>query len=213
MLNVCEIFSSIQGESTYAGTPCTFVRLSGCGLACAWCDTEYAAAESGTEMSIAEIITQVTAANLPMVEITGGEPLMQASTPVLADALVAAGYQVLVETNGARDISLLSESVVRIMDMKCPSSGMSGRMDLANLNRLRATDEVKFVLATRADYEWAQDLIAEYHVAQKCTVLMGAVEGELPLVDLAQWILEDQLPVRLQIRMHRIIWPQCERGV
>jgi len=212
-LNINEIFCSIQGESTRAGLPCVFVRLSGCSLNCRWCDTRYAAEESGTTMGVDEIIDMVNALGPRYVTLTGGEPLEQKATPALAARLLAAGFSVGVETNGAEDIGRLPEGVVRVMDVKCPSSRMDRRMNAANFTKLRATDEVKFVLADRADYEFARHIIETRNLTDACTVLLSPIVTELRPAELAGWMLFDNLNVRLQLQLHRWIWPGQDRGV
>jgi len=211
-LAVNEIFVSIQGESTWAGHPCVFVRLTGCPLRCRWCDTEYAFYE-GERRDPDDLVDEACAPGLPLVEITGGEPLAQPGVHPLATALLERGRTVLVETSGAYDISVLPEDVITIMDLKCPSSGESDRNDLDNLDRLRPRDEIKFVIGTREDYEWAARLIRARDLDADRPVLLSAVWDELPHARLAAWVLEDRLPVRLQVQMHKVIWPGVERGV
>lgn len=209
---VNEIFRSIQGESSYVGLPCTFVRLTGCNLRCRHCDTRYAQDE-GSEMDLDEILDRVSTLGLNLVEITGGEPLIQEGTPELAALLKQRGHQVLVETNGSLDISLLPESVVRIMDIKCPASGESHNFMWENIWRLRDNDQVKFVISDRHDYEWARGILAERFGHSKIQVLFSTVFGELPPRNLVQWILEDRLSVRFQLQVHKYIWPHDTRGV
>lgn len=212
-LNVNEIFFSIQGESTYAGRPCVFVRLTGCNLRCGYCDTQYAYDE-GDRMSIDAIIEAVSAYGFPLVEITGGEPLLQPETPELIDRLLADGFEVLMETNGSFDIGRVNAACVRIIDIKCPASGESHTTDLTNLDRLGSRDEIKFVLSGRNDYAYARDLIREHETALAGhPVLMSTVAGVLSPAQLAQWILEDRLDVRLQLQLHKFIWPETMRGV
>jgi 7-carboxy-7-deazaguanine synthase len=217
-LRITEIFHSIQGESTWAGVPCTFVRLTGCPLRCTWCDTAYAF-EGGTRMTFDEIVAAVRAHPAKVVEITGGEPLAHAGSVDLADRLLFEGYTVLVETSGAFDVSRLDERVHRIMDLKCPGSGESGRNLWTNLDHLGARDEVKFVVSDRADYEWARDVIRERGLDDRVlagtlrALLMSPVWGAVELVDLASWILEDGLPVRFQVQVHKLIWGAEAIGV
>lgn len=217
-LSVTEIFHSIQGESTWAGAPCTFVRLTGCPLRCVWCDTAYAF-HGGERMSIAEIVDEVRARSASLVEITGGEPLAQPAAGALADALLEAGYTVLVETSGAIDVSALDDRVHRIMDLKCPGSGEVHRNLWRNLDHLTARDEVKFVVKDRTDYEWARDVIREHGLdlrLEKGTLralLISPVWGEIDLEALAAWILEDALPVRFQIQLHKLVWGSERTGV
>jgi 7-carboxy-7-deazaguanine synthase len=217
-LRITEIFHSIQGESTWAGVPCTFVRLTGCPLRCTWCDTAYAF-EGGTRMTFEEIVDAVRAHPANVVEITGGEPLAHAGSVDLAGRLLAEGYTVLVETSGAFDISRLDERVHRIMDLKCPESGESARNLWTNLDHLGERDEVKFVVNGRADYEWARDVIRERGLDDRVragtlrALLMSPVWGAVELVDLASWILEDGLPVRFQVQVHKLIWGAEAIGV
>lgn len=210
-LRVTEIFYSLQGESSWAGLPCAFVRLAGCGLGCRWCDTRYAANDTGTLMGIDAIVEEIRALGAPLVEITGGEPLEQEETPALASGLTAENYTVLVETNGAHDISVLPEPVIRIMDIKCPGSGAARKMDWDNIARLRPADEVKFVVASRPDYEFARETIARHDLSSRCGVLLSAVPGELDTGELADWALANRLPVRVQVQLHRILWPGRRR--
>lgn len=209
---VSEIFSSIQGESSFSGLPCTFVRLAGCNLRCRYCDTRYAL-EDGLEMSLDEILERVSSSGPNLVEITGGEPLIQKGTTHLTEILHQRGHQVLVETNGSLDISVLPEGVIRIMDIKCPSSGEDKHVMWENIWRLRNNDEVKFVISDRHDYEWARGIVRERFGRSKIGVLFSTVFGELPPRNLVQWILEDRLPVRFQLQIHKYIWPHDARGV
>ena len=211
-LIVNEIFHSIQGESTYAGLPCVFVRLTGCKLRCTWCDTDYALTE-GVAMSLDEIIVKVRAHALPLVEITGGEPLLQPNVLPLLARLCDLGLTVLLETSGTEDIANVDPRVIRIMDLKCPSSGESGKNRYANLRHLVAKDEIKFVLADRADYDWAKRQLADHDLAKRCAILFSPVWGQLPLKTLAEWILADHLPVRLQTQWQKHIWGPDTRSV
>ena len=210
--NVSEIFKSIQGESTFAGLPCAFIRLAGCNLRCRYCDTKYAQ-ESGETRTLEEILGKITEFGLPLVEITGGEPLLQPNTPTLARSLLDQGYEVLVETNGSLDISVLPERAVRIMDIKCPASGENKSFLWENLWKLRDRDEVKFVISDRHDYEWASGIVRERFGRVKHQILFSTVFGELPPRILVRWILEDRLPVRFQLQIHKYIWPHDDRGV
>jgi 7-carboxy-7-deazaguanine synthase len=212
-LHINEIFYSIQGESTHAGRPCVFVRLTGCNLRCRWCDTEYAFYE-GRKMTIAEVATIVTSHQCNLVEITGGEPLLQEGIYPLADTLLKSQHTVMIETSGAVDVSRLDPRVIKIMDLKCPGSGECNRNLWSNLAHLSARDEVKFVLADRADYEWARNTIRARNLDGRVNaLLMSPVFGVLDSAELAQWILEDRIPVRLQIQIHKHIWPPDTRGV
>lgn len=209
-LKVNEIFYSIQGESLYAGLACAFVRLTGCNLRCAWCDTRYARDE-GTDMPLAGIIDKVGACGCPLVEITGGEPLLQAQTPALVEELIGRGYQVLLETNGTRDIGGLPAACVRIVDIKCPGSGESGRHRPDILEQLTARDQVKFVISDKTDYDFARNFSRNVSAIPACNILFSPVRGLLPASTLAEWILRDRLGVRLQLQLHQVIW-KGERG-
>jgi 7-carboxy-7-deazaguanine synthase len=217
-LRVTEIFHSIQGESTWAGLPCTFVRLTGCPLRCVWCDTEYSF-HGGEKMSLDSILERVRAIGTELVEITGGEPLIHPNAFVLADRLLADGFTVLVETSGAIDISSLDPRVHRIMDLKCPGSGEMDRNLWSNLEHLTERDEVKFVVADRADYEWARDVVRERGLDRRIrdgtlrAILVSPVWDGIELKELAEWILEDRLPVRFQTQLHKLIWGPGVIGV
>ena len=211
-LLVSELFQSIQGESSFAGRPCTFVRTTGCNLRCAWCDTTYAF-EAGERMTVPEILAKVAQLGWPLVEVTGGEPLVQPAAPELLRRLCDAGYTVLLETNGSIDIQAVDPRVVRVMDLKTPSSGEARANRDANLESLRPHDELKIVIGDRGDYEWARDQVRRRRLDACCTVLMSSVKGALAPEDLASWILEDHLPVRLQVQLHKILWGSERRGV
>jgi 7-carboxy-7-deazaguanine synthase len=211
-MRVTEIFHSIQGESSFAGQPCVFVRLTGCPLRCTWCDTEYAF-YGGTEQSIEHILAKVEFYGCRLVELTGGEPLAQSDARSLITRLCDRGYEVLVETSGAIDTVAVDERAHVILDVKCPGSGMTDRMHWPNLDRLTAKDEVKFVVADRADYEWARQILCEHHLTSRCTVLISPVHGSLDARQLAEWVLADRLPVRLQLQLHKLIWAPDMRGV
>ena len=210
-LLVNEIFYSIQGESTFFGLPCVFVRLTGCNLRCRYCDTQYAY-EEGRLLSVDEILRQVKSHGCNLVEITGGEPLLQTEVPELAEKFAKEHMKVLLETNGTQDISRTSEGVIRIMDIKCPSSGEADKTDWQNIDRLNTNDEVKFVLADREDFDWACKVIDKHHLLDKTTVLISPVYGKLQPAQLAEWVIEKKMPVRLQLQMHKIIWGN-KRGV
>jgi 7-carboxy-7-deazaguanine synthase len=213
MLTVNEIFHSIQGESTYVGAPCVFVRLTACDLRCSWCDTPYAFYE-GKKMSIDEVLGAVERFDCPTVEITGGEPLLQQEVYPLMDRLLASGKQVLIETGGHRSIEQVPPGVIRIMDVKCPASGEAGKMDWDNLQRLRPRDQVKFVIKDRIDYEYASALVIAEQLAERVeAILFSPVHGVLHARELAEWILADRLPVRLQLQAHKFIWSPETRGV
>ncbi len=213
-LNVYEIFRSLQGEGTRAGISTVFVRLAGCDMRCAWCDTLEATAESsGRTMSFKEIIDEVEPLGAKHLCVTGGEPLLQKNTPRLCMYFSSAGYDVIVETNGAKDIGVIPPPIARIMDVKCPSSNMSRCMDWYNLQNLRKGDEVKFVIANRNDYEYARELIEKHGLDERATVLLSPLCGpgsEIEPALLAEWMLYDDLPVRFQMQLHKIIWPAGE---
>jgi 7-carboxy-7-deazaguanine synthase len=212
MLDVCEIFKSIQGESTYAGEVCSFVRLSGCNLECTWCDTTYAR-EKGTLRSVEEICTEVDGHGGFLVEVTGGEPLIQAETPALCERLLEMGHTVLVETNGSLDIAVLPRGAVRIMDVKCPSSGVSDKFRFSNIDAIRPIDECKFVLSNRDDYVWARAFSLDNGLADRCEVIFSPNLKSLPPRELAGWIIDDKLGVRLGLQIHKFIWGENERSV
>jgi 7-carboxy-7-deazaguanine synthase len=213
MLTINEIFYSIQGESTRAGEPCVFVRLTACDLRCSWCDTPYAFTE-GRKMSIDEVIAAVDAHDCPLVEITGGEPLLQEEVYPLMDRLLAGGRTVMLETGGHRPIARVPREVKKIVDVKCPGSGESAKNDWNNLALLAPHDEVKFVVADRVDYEFARDVIARYDLANRAgAVLMSPVHGVLDPKTLSEWMLADHLPARLQLQLHKYIWSPSTRGV
>jgi len=210
-LKVNEIFYSIQGESTYVGRPCVFVRLTGCNLRCSYCDTQFAY-EEGVEMEIAHIVHRVGSYACPLVEVTGGEPLIQKETPVLIHSLIEEGYEVLIETNGSRDISQLDDRCVKIVDVKCPASGEHLQNDLGNLDRLTDHDEIKFVISNRQDYDYAREIVASKPF-RKNPVHFSPAFGILQSKKLAAWLLEDHLSVRLHMQFHKIIWGSEEKGV
>jgi 7-carboxy-7-deazaguanine synthase len=212
-LRVTEIYKSIQGESTWAGLPCIFVRLARCHLRCVWCDTAYAF-YGGESVAIADIVAKCREMDCRLVEITGGEPLVQAGCIDLAQALLDAGFTVLIETSGSLPIDVLPAAVIKIMDLKCPDSGECGKNHWPNIEALSPSDEVKFVIASRRDYEWARDRTHEHGLVARCNaVLFSPVFGRVAPVDLARWILADGLEVRLQLQLHKFIWPPEERGV
>jgi 7-carboxy-7-deazaguanine synthase len=211
-VRITEIFHSIQGESSHAGQPCVFIRLTGCPLRCTWCDSEYTFS-GGTEMTIAEVLAKVRSYRCPLVEVTGGEPLHQPEAFTLVEALCAESYDVLIETSGAIDISPVDKRAHVIMDVKCPGSGMMDRMRWENLEQLTGKDEAKFVIKDRLDYEWARDIVRKYALETRCAVLFGPVFGALEPRRLAEWILSDRLPVRFQLQLHKYIWDPDMRGV
>jgi 7-carboxy-7-deazaguanine synthase len=213
MLTVNEIFYSIQGESTHAGRPCVFVRLTACDLRCTWCDTPYAFDE-GRKRTIDDVVQDVEAYGCPLVEVTGGEPLLQEDVYPLMDRLLVDGHTVLLETGGHRSIARVPREVVKIVDIKCPGSGEAAHNDWSNLERLAPHDQVKFVILDRADYEFARDVVRRHDLARRAAaVLLSPVHGVLDPQALSDWILEDRLPVRLQLQLHKIIWAPETRGV
>jgi 7-carboxy-7-deazaguanine synthase len=211
-VKICEIFTSIQGESSYAGLPCTFVRLAGCNLRCVYCDTRYSYAE-GAEMPIDEVIGKVGKAGVRLVEITGGEPLLQEGTPALISTLLDAGYEVLVETNGSLSIRDIDKRATVIIDVKTPGSGESAKMDFANFDCLKPSDEIKFVLCGRDDYDWAKEFITARNLWGRHTILFSPVASMLEPSALAKWITEDRLRVRLNVQIHKYIFGHDARGV
>ena len=213
MLTISEIFYSIQGESTYAGLPCAFVRLAACDLRCRWCDTPYAFT-GGTSMTVTEAIDAVLHTQAPLVEITGGEPLLQNDVYPLMAGLLARGLTVLLETGGHISLDRIPPGIVRIVDVKCPSSGESHRNHWANLDLLTSADQTKFVIQDHGDYVFARDVLQRFDLSTRCaSVLFSPVHGVLPSRELAAWILADRLPVRLQLQVHKFIWGAEARGV
>jgi len=202
---ITEIFKSIQGESTYAGLPCSFIRTTGCNLRCVWCDTDYAF-YGGKEMTIPEILDALQPHKCEFVEITGGEPLLQSEVPQLAEELIRAKHTVLIETGGALDVSVLPADVVKIMDIKCPESGMMQEMNWDNLKKLTPRDEIKFVINSRNDYDWAMKILYDHQLYRRNVVLFSPVYQTIPPHELAEWILQDNLPVRFQIQLHKVLW-------
>ena len=211
-LDINEIFFSIQGESSRMGLPCIFVRLSFCNLRCRWCDSTYTFTP-GRVMTLEAIRNEVDCHPCSRVEITGGEPLLQENVLPLMTFLCDDGYEVLLETSGSVDISRVDERGIRVLDIKCPGSDMEARNRLSNLNILRRTDEVKFVISDRRDYEWARELVRHRDLLETCSVLFSPVFGEQNPQSLAEWILEDGLPVRYQLQLHKFIWDPSTRGV
>lgn len=212
-LLVTEMYGSVQGESTWAGLPCFFVRLTGCPLRCRWCDTEYAFS-GGTTLSIDEIVEKANESGIDLVEVTGGEPLAQSNCPLLCERLLEAGKTVLVETAGFLPIEVLPERVFRIVDLKCPESGECKRNRWGNLEKLNHRDEVKFVIANRSDYDWARAVVREHDLDRRVrSVLFSTVHDELEPRKLVSWILEDRLPVRFQLQIHKVVWEPDRTGV
>ena len=213
MLTINEIFYSIQGEASRAGEPCVFVRLTACDLRCTWCDTPYAFYE-GRKRSIEDVVAEVEGHRCRLVEITGGEPLLQDDVYPLIDRLMAGGYTVMLETGGHRPIGRVPKAVVKIMDVKCPGSGEADKNHWDNINALSPHDEVKFVLKDRMDYDYACDVIHRYDLPSRVSaVLMSPVHGVLEPKALAEWMLADHLPARLQLQLHKLVWSPIERGV
>ena len=211
-LVINEIFHSIQGESSYMGRPCVFVRLTYCNIRCAYCDTEYAFYE-GTEMPVDDIVDAVRRFGCNLVEVTGGEPLFQSNVHELMTRLCDEGYELLLETGGSLDISGVDERVRRIVDFKCPSSAMMKKNHWENVKFLNGRDEVKFVIGDRDDYDWSKRMIEEHQIDRRCPVLMSVVFGKLEPIQLAEWILGDNLDVRFQLQMHKYIWSPETKGV
>ena len=212
-LMVTEIYKSVQGESTWVGKPCTFIRLTGCPLRCVWCDTTYAF-QGGSRMSMTDIVAACDALDCPLVEITGGEPLAQKQCGALAERLLDRGYTVLCETSGALPIDRLPDAVIKIMDLKCPGSGECDRNDWDNIAKLAPRDEVKCVIADRRDYEWSRDAVRRYDLTSRCAaVLFSPVFGSVEPKALVEWILEDKLDVRFQLQLHKFVWPPDQKGV
>lgn len=213
MLTVYEIYVSIQGESTHVGRPCVFVRLAACDLRCRWCDTPYAFT-GGRKMSVDDVVAEVERFECRVVELTGGEPLLQKDVYPLIDRLLARGHQILIETGGHVPIADLPDEVVAIVDVKCPGSGEAAKMHWPNLDVISTLDEVKFVIADRADFDYAKDVVARHRLSERAAaVLFSPVFGELEPSVLAKWILDDRLNVRLQLQTHKYIWSPEARGV
>jgi 7-carboxy-7-deazaguanine synthase len=213
MLTINEIFYSVQGESTYAGRPCVFVRLTACDLRCSWCDTTYAFHE-GTKQSVERVLAEVDAYRCPLVEVTGGEPLLQADVYPLMEGLLARGRTVLLETGGHRSTARVPAGVVTILDVKCPGSGESEKNDWTNLERLQPRDEVKFVIKDRIDYEYAREVVARHDVGRRAAAIhFSPVHGVMDARTMAEWVLADNLPVRVQLQLHKYIWDPATRGV
>ncbi|MGV1099695.1 radical SAM protein [Thiovibrio sp. JS02] len=212
-LSVSEIFYSLQGESSFAGYPCLFFRLAGCNLRCSYCDARYTYEEPATVMPLAALLAGAAKYPRALVEITGGEPLLQEGVYDLMAALLAGGRTVLLETNGSIDIGRVPTEVVKIVDLKCPDSGMQEKMEPANLDRLAPHDEIKFVLSSRRDYEWARTMLLGQRLAERVKVTFSPVVARLKPATLAEWLLEDALPARLQLQLHTLLWPEEKRGV
>jgi len=211
-LRIIETYASIQGESTHAGKPCLFVRLAGCNLRCTWCDSEFTF-RGGDTRSVDEVIAQVQSHGIHMVEVTGGEPLLQPAAIPLMERLLSLGHEVLLETSGSLSIERVPEAVHVIMDLKAPDSGEVSRNLWDNLGWLRPHHEVKIVIASRGDYEWARAVVSEHGLADRCTVVFSPAWGDIELAALAGWIVEDRLPVRFGIQLHKVVWDAEARGV
>jgi len=211
-MKICEIFTSIQGETSFVGLPFTFVRLTGCNLRCSYCDTKYAY-EEGTEYALDVVVAEVNKRAVPRVVITGGEPLLQDETCILCSRLLDAGFTVLLETNGSIVIKDVDQRVHRILDLKCPGSGMDKYMNLQNIDYLTVRDEIKFVISDRKDFEWALEILKQHEMQGRAHVLFSPVSDRLHPQKLAEWILQEKLNVRLQLQIHRYIWPDRRRGV
>ena len=212
MLEVTEIYKSVQGESTYMGLPCVFIRLTGCNLRCVWCDTPHAF-HDGKKLSIHQIIDEVKSYDINLVEITGGEPLLQKEVFPLMESLLKNKFKVMLETSGSLAINNVPAKVIKIIDLKCPGSGEENKNLWENLNHLTSTDEIKFVIADKTDYEWSKKVLQNYELDKKVPVLFSPVFEKLKLKDLTEWILEDNLPVRLHTQLHKYIWDQKTIGV
>lgn len=212
MIKVTEIYASIQGESSFAGLPCTFVRLTGCPLRCRWCDTAYSF-DGGEAMSITNILDRVQSLGLPLVELTGGEPLAQEEAYVLVKELADSGYKVLIETGGSESVQNVDSRAHIIMDLKCPGSGMSDRNLWKNLDHLKPTDEIKFVIADRNDFDWAFMMMREYHLDERFKILCSPAFGLLKPSDLAAWMVEGKINARLNLQQHKYIWHPRAKGV
>lgn len=212
-LQVSEIYRSIQGEGTRVGQPCVLVRLAGCNLCCRWCDTRYAATEPGREMTVEQVLAEILRHPNRMVMLTGGEPLLQPTALGLLEQLCDYGKEVLLMTNGACDISRVDARVIRCVDIKCPLSGESESTLLSNLECLCSLDEAKFVIAGRTDYDYAAGVCARYNLPSRCTVIFSPAYGLLAAGELANWILQDGLEVRVGLQLHKVIWPGATRGV
>jgi 7-carboxy-7-deazaguanine synthase len=212
LIKINEIFFSIQGESSKAGLPCVFVRLTYCNLRCSYCDTEYAFYE-GSDMTIESIIEKVREYGCNLVEITGGEPLVQKESLELMTRMCDEGFEVMLETGGSLPVKDIDKRVKIILDLKCPSSKMMKKNCFENIEFIKPIDEVKFVIGTREDYDWAKDIITEYKLTDRCEILFSVIFGELEPVTLVNWILEDKLKIRYQLQMHKFIWHPEKKGV
>jgi 7-carboxy-7-deazaguanine synthase len=211
-MRITEIYKSVQGETQYAGLPCTLVRTTGCDLRCTYCDSAFAF-HGGRDMTLDEIVNEVAQLGAPLVLLTGGEPMLQKEMPALAARLLADGYQVMIETSGSQPLDALPRAVARIVDVKTPGSGESHRMRWETLEGLGSRDAVKFVLTDEADYQWAAEVIRTRRLAERTEVLLSPMHGKVPPDELVGWILRDRLPVRLNLQLHKYIWSPDARGV
>jgi 7-carboxy-7-deazaguanine synthase len=211
-LRVIEVYASVQGESSFVGLPCVFVRLAGCNLRCTWCDSVYTFT-GGAHRSIDDVVAEVARHGIGLVEVTGGEPLVHRQAIPLMERLLAAGHTVLLETSGSRDIGHVPAGVHIILDLKPPDSGEERANLWSNIPKLKAKDEVKFVIASRRDYEWSRDVVAREGLAERCGVLFSPVFGAIEPRDIVAWMLADRVPARFQVQLHKVIWPAAERGV
>jgi len=211
-MKINEIFTSIQGETSFAGLPFTFVRLTGCNLRCSYCDTQYAY-EEGTERSIDQVLSEIQQRGVSRIVVTGGEPLLQNEIYTLCSQLADRGFIVLIETNGTISIKNIDQRVYRILDLKCPGSGMDAHMDFKNIGYLTARDEVKFVISDRSDFQWALAIIKRYNLEQIPNILMSPAHQALHPRELAEWIIQEKLNARLQLQLQKYIWPDKMRGV
>lgn len=211
-MKLYEIYTSISGETHYAGLPCTLVRFAACDLRCSYCDTEYAFT-GGQEVSLDNIVADVESRGAPLVLLTGGEPLLQPELPALCERLLGRGFEIMIETGGHRDVSGIPAGVALIVDCKTPASGESGKMHWPNFERLGPRDAVKFVVCDEADYQWARSVIADYRLAGRCHVLLSPSFGQLEPKRLVDWMLRDKVPARLNLQIHKYVWPPEQRGV
>ena len=211
-MKVNEIFTSIQGETSFAGLPFIFVRLTGCNLRCFYCDTKYAY-EEGAEWSVEQVVIEIQQRDIPRIAVTGGEPLLQDETNHLCSQLVDRGFTVLLETNGSISIKNIDQRVCRILDLKCPGSGMDAHMDFKNISYLTSRDEVKFVVSDRNDFQWALTIINRYNLEEKTHILMSTANPILHPRELAEWIIQEKLNARLQLQLQKYLWPDRARGV
>ena len=212
-LQLSEVFYSIQGESSFAGYPCLFFRLSGCNLRCSYCDAKYTYEEPASTTTITDLLAEAARYPNALIEITGGEPLLQEAVYPLMETLLAAGRTVLLETNGSVSIERVPKEVMKILDLKCPDSGMADKMNLGNLALLAPHDEIKFVVSSRSDYDWAKGMMTKHRLDEKAKLILSPVTACLKPDMLAHWLMADALPARLQLQLHTLLWPEMKRGV